>query len=73
MNTIEQAKQVLKDAGYFVDNLWHINDVRDKFKCDDRMAAEVLSSVLTGHYIMESINEQINYEGGEIGLEPHNT
>lgn len=27
MNEILKAKQVLRDAGYFVDNLWHIQDV----------------------------------------------
>ena len=27
MNEILKAKEVLRDAGYFVDNLWHIQDV----------------------------------------------
>jgi hypothetical protein len=27
MNEIQQAKEVLRNAGYFVDNLWHIQDV----------------------------------------------
>jgi hypothetical protein len=27
--TTEQAKEVLRKAGYYVDNLWSIQDVRD--------------------------------------------
>ena len=27
MNEILKAKEVLRNAGYFVDNLWHIQDV----------------------------------------------
>ena len=27
--TIEQAKEVLKENGYYVDNLWHIDDVKN--------------------------------------------
>ena len=26
---IENAKLLLKNNGYYVDNLWHINDVKD--------------------------------------------
>jgi hypothetical protein len=27
MNEIEKAKEVLRNAGYFVDNLWSIHDI----------------------------------------------
>ena len=29
MDKIEQAKAILREAGYFVDNLWHINDAKE--------------------------------------------
>ena len=29
MNKIEKAKEVLRDAGYFIENLWHKNDIDD--------------------------------------------
>lgn len=72
---IQKAKQLLEDAGYFTDNLWHIDDVKKEFNCTDNEALEVLSSVLTSDYIMETINnaiadtdyfdEQEDIDGGE--------
>jgi hypothetical protein len=58
--TIEQAKQVLEDNGYFVDNLWHIEDVKsksDNISNDDAMS--VLEQALTNDWIMEQINVTI--------------
>jgi hypothetical protein len=63
--TIEQAKQVLQDNGYFVDNLWHVDDVPNGTD-DERM--EILEIVLTSPYIMERINIAIIDESRNIGL-----
>jgi hypothetical protein len=57
--TVQQAKQVLRDAGYFVDNLWTIQDVQDRFECDDETAQGILYDSLTNEYIVEKIFEQI--------------
>lgn len=57
--TVQQAKQVLRDAGYFVDNLWAIQDVQDRFECDDETAQCILYDALTNEYIVEKIFEQI--------------
>jgi hypothetical protein len=56
---IENARAILKDAGYYVDNLWHINDVKGHRDFTDDKAYEVLDKVLQGEYIMEAINESI--------------
>lgn len=53
------CKNHLKDNGYFVDNLWHLDDVRNKFDCTDDQAYKVLSRVLESDYIMGSIHEAI--------------
>ena len=58
---VQQAKQVLKEAGYFVDNLWTIRDVQDKFKCDNETAIGILNDALTSEYIVENVFEQIDY------------
>jgi hypothetical protein len=62
--SIEQAKQVLKEAGYFVDNLWHVSDVKDSCNCDDYFAQHILLKALTNEATMEqiwfAINEEIN-------------
>ena len=60
---IENAKKVLKENGYFVDNLWHVDDVKSKFKCDDDVAQGILDEALTN----EATMEQIWFSIGEFG------
>ena len=59
---IQQAKQSLKNNGYFIDNLWHIDDVKDGanseeeyFDCSDNLAYQILSDAIEQDYINESI------------------
>jgi hypothetical protein len=59
---IANARLVLKQAGYFVDNLWHVNDVKDKFECDDDTAQKILKQALTHPYIVERIFDVIQDE-----------
>tara|TARA_R100000951_G_scaffold74770_1_gene63031 strand:- start:545 stop:793 length:249 start_codon:yes stop_codon:yes gene_type:complete len=65
-NEIEQAKQVLKNNGYYIDNLWHINDVKDNpnsnedyFICSDKKAYNILRDAIEQDGIYESINNSI--------------
>ena len=53
---IEQAKAILKQHGYFVDNLWTVNDVTDRYDClGEGEAQEVLLMALTNEWVMEQI------------------
>lgn len=54
-----KAKEVLRQQGYFVDNLWRVEDVTDRFDCDDDTAQEILYQALTHPYIVEMINDKI--------------
>ena len=65
---IENAKKVLKENGYFVDNLWHIDDVKSKFKCDDDVAQGILDQSLTNEATMEQIWFSIDEFGEMEGL-----
>ena len=65
---IEQAKTVLKNAGYFVDSLWSVADVQSRFECDTDDAMEVLTSALTNDAAMEQIWDDIRFYGEEEGL-----
>lgn len=60
---IEQAKQVLKNNGYYIDNLWHINDVKDNPNsnviCSDKKAYNILRDAIEQDGIYESINNSI--------------
>ena len=68
MTEIEKAKQVLRDAGYQTDNLWHIDDVQNNYNCTEEQAMEVLVNVLGNDYIMETVFDLISLEAYEIGL-----
>lgn len=57
---IANAKLVLKQAGYYVDNLWHVDDVKDRFDCNDDTAQNVLHDALTSEWTLEKIFEQIS-------------
>ena len=54
---ISQAKFTLKQAGYFVDNLWHIHDVYNVAdgNIQKDQAMQVLSMALTNEATMEQI------------------
>ena len=63
---VEQAKQVLKNNGYYIGNLWHINDVKDSpnsnenyFNCSDEMAYKILTDAIEQEGIYQSINDSI--------------
>ena len=61
--TIDEAKKVLRDNGYFVDNLWNVSDVQVVFECTDEQAQEVLYNSMTNDYI----NEQMQLSIDEFG------
>jgi hypothetical protein len=44
---INLAKAVLRENGYFVDNLWCIDDVKSNYVCDDEVAHDILYRALT--------------------------
>lgn len=57
---VEKAKDTLREAGYYVDNLWHIKDVTDGFKCEDEDEAySVLDEVMESEQTAINIFEQI--------------
>lgn len=60
---IEEAKELLKANGYFVDNLWRVEDVQSRFECGDEEAQEILYSALTN----ETTEEQIWFSIKEFG------
>jgi hypothetical protein len=67
--TVEQAKQVLKDNGYCVENLWSVWDVQSMYNCTDDEAQDVLSGALQNDATMEQIWFAIDYHAKEdLGL-----
>lgn len=64
MNTekeVNKARAVLRKAGYFTDNLWHIDDVKSKFEVfDNEDAQDILNDALTNEWVMEQIHISID-------------
>ena len=67
--TTEEAKEVLRNAGYFVDNLWHVDDIKLRYDCDDdEQAQDVLNTALTNDATMEQIWFAIDMAAQDDGL-----
>ena len=67
MDKIQQAKAILREAGYFVDNLWHVDDVKSRYEgCDDATAQEILDNALTNDGTMSQIWFAIDFAIDEI-------
>lgn len=57
---IANAKLVLKQAGYYIDVLWHVDDVKNKFECNDDQAQKVLHNLLSNEYIVTETFSQMD-------------
>lgn len=62
-NKIEEALNFLESQGFFVQNLWHVKDVQEKFDCTEEEAIDVLEKAVNGEWIMVEINNRIWSEG----------
>jgi len=60
MDKIEQAKAILKEAGYCTGNLWHIKDVKRYHECTDEEAYDILEQALNSQWITEQIFKEID-------------
>jgi hypothetical protein len=69
---VEKAKKLLREEGYFVDNLWCVDDVKGKFDCTDEEAQGVLYGALQNEATMEQIWLAIDIHGEADGLTPVN-
>ena len=68
-NEIEKAREVLREAGYYVDNLWHIDDVRTLFEnVTDEQAQEILDKSFQN----EATFDQIWFAIDQIGQDIYN-
>ena len=65
---IDNTKAVLKAAGYFVDNLWHVEDVQAKFDCSPMEAMSVLNRALTNEAAFSQTWLALHFHAEELGL-----
>jgi len=65
---INIAKELLKENGYFVDNLWKTCDITDIWDCTDEQAQELLYKALTSESTIEQIHIAINFMAEDMNL-----
>ena len=66
---IEKAREVLREAGYYVDNLWHIDDVRTLF---ENVTDEEAQEILDKSFQNEATFDQIWFAIEQIGQDIYN-
>ena len=52
---IDNARSILRSYGYYVENLWHIEDVKLNHECDDDDAYDILDNALSNEATFEQI------------------
>ena len=67
--TTQELKDELRNRGFYTDNLWHVDDVKSRFKCDYETAYDILDGVLSNEWIVEQINVSIGMDCEDEGLE----
>ena len=70
MKQIEEAREFLKSKGYYVDNLWTIDDVQHHYECTDIEAMGILDKVLQSEWLVSNIFEMISDYAEKNNLKP---
>ena len=70
VKNIEQARELLETHGYFVKNLWHVDDVTYNYpECSEEEAQDILHDALTNPATFDQIWGAIRYEASRRGHE----
>lgn len=70
INETEKALNLLSDEGYYVKNLWNVDDVMIGWECTKEQALEILDEALNTEYVAESICDFININARKRKLKP---
>lgn len=68
INDVSKAIIYLKSKGYYVDNLWCIEDVKMGYECSDEDAMKVLSDTFTNDFTYNTIWEQLDNAAFNLNL-----
>lgn len=55
LKDVLEARALLRKRGYFVENLWSVDDVTENYNCTPEQAQQVLEMALTNEATMEQI------------------
>ena len=65
---IEEAKRLLKESGYYIDSLWHVDDVQQRCYCTEEEAQRVLNIALTDDWMNDQLSDSINNAIDQLNL-----
>lgn len=66
---VEPAKEILTNKGYYTNNLWHVDDVKNNYQCtDDEVCQDILDGALQNDATMNQIWFAIRMEAENEGL-----
>jgi len=68
LNKTEKALNLLSDEGYYVKNLWQVDDVMIRWECTREQALEILDKTFDNEYVNETIFDIININAQEMNL-----
>jgi len=52
---MKKAKELLESKGYYVGNLWSVDDVHSRYECTNEVAQDILHKALTNEATMEQV------------------
>lgn len=68
LSEVEKAKTILKFNGYYVDNIWHIDDVKMLYNCTDGQAYDVLDKALNQEILFQDVYISIDQVAKDMEL-----
>ncbi len=68
LNKTEKALNLLSDVGYYVKNLWQVDDVMIRWACTREQALEILDKTFDNEYVNETIFDIIGINAREMNL-----
>jgi hypothetical protein len=65
---ISNAIDLLRKEGYFVDALWHTDDIQLTYDCSDEDATSLLDKVFTSDSLYDTIWDEIDFYANDMEL-----
>jgi hypothetical protein len=66
---VQKARDLLKQAGYYTNNLWSVSDVMILYSCTEEQAYQVLDKVLKLESVMGEIQFAIKSVAEDMNLQ----
>jgi len=65
---ISNAIDLLRKEGYFVDALWHTDDIQLTYDCSDEDATSLLDKAFTSDSLYDTIWDEIDFYANDMEL-----